>query len=151
MRSFPLVATLFGLSACGGGRFYTTLNASPTGSPADAIACARARLDTLGYQLVSIDDVDHRLTVRKIDNSIQRADPQYRRNLDRIEVSAAPAADGKTSLQVVAHSFARFRQRQAERAGGCGRVRQPLTSPVPTRSTPTPPRNRAVASPSGRD
>jgi hypothetical protein len=94
------------LGACGGGSLPVTLTASPSSSPPDALACVRAKLDTLGYQPTSFDQADLRLTARKIDNSIQRADPQYRRNVDRLEVQAAPAADGKTSLTVTVRSYA---------------------------------------------
>jgi hypothetical protein len=70
------------------------------------IACARAKLGPLGYQQTSLDETEFRMTARKIDNSTHRADPQYRRNVDRLEVQAAPAADGKTSLTVIGRTFA---------------------------------------------
>jgi hypothetical protein len=107
MRPHPLLgSTVLLLGACGGGSFPVTLTAAPASSPPDAIACARAKLDTLGYQVTAFDQQDNRLSVRKIDNSVQRADPQYRRNLDRIEVQAAPTADGKTSLTVTGRTYA---------------------------------------------
>jgi hypothetical protein len=108
MRSHPKLGTLLLVGACAGGTYYTTLTASPAAAPADAIACAKAKLDTLGYQVSSFDQTDHRLTVRRVDNSVRRADPTYRRNIDRLEVQAAPGADGKTALTVTAHSFAEF-------------------------------------------
>jgi hypothetical protein len=72
------------------------------------MACVRAKLDTLKYQVSSFDQTDLRLTVRKVDNSIHRADPSYRRNIDRLEIESAPTADGKTSLTVTARTYAEF-------------------------------------------
>jgi hypothetical protein len=96
-------------SACGGGgTFYTTLTATPSSGPADVVACARSKLKDLGYQQASFDDTDFRVTARKIDNSLNRADPQYRRNVDRIEIEAAAGANGLTSLKVVGHTFAEY-------------------------------------------
>jgi hypothetical protein len=106
MRSHPILGTLFLLGACGGGSYPTSLTASPAASPADVIACARAKLPPLGYQQTSFDEIGYRVTARKIDNSAHRADPQFRRNVDRLEVQAAPATDGKTSLTVTGRTFA---------------------------------------------
>ena len=106
MRSYPILGTLLLLGACGSGSYPTVLTASPSTSPADAIACARAKLKPLGYQQTSFDEIDFHLTARKVDNSAHRADPQFRRNVDRLEVQAAPAADGKTSLTVTGRTFA---------------------------------------------
>ena len=108
MRSRPMLGTLLLLGACGGGTFYTTQSATPAAAPANAIECARATLRKLGYQETSFDQTDNRVTARKIDDSVQRPDPQFRRNVDRLEIQAVPAADGKTSLTVIAHTFAEF-------------------------------------------
>ena len=104
MRSYPILGTLLLVGACGGGSYPATLTASPAASPAAVIDCARAKLRPLGYQQTSFDEIEFRVTARKIDNSTHRADPQYRRNVDRLEVQAAPAADGKTSLTVTGSS-----------------------------------------------
>jgi hypothetical protein len=106
MRLHLILGTLFLVGACGPGSYPTTLTASPAASPADVIACARAKLRPLGYEETSFDEMEFRVTARKIDNSTHRADPQYRRNVDRIEVQATPGADGKTSLTVTGRTFA---------------------------------------------
>ncbi len=106
MRSLSILGTLLLVSACGGNTYMTTLTASPSASPADVIACVRAKLRSIGYRPASFDEADFRLTARKVDNSAHRADPQYRRNIDRLEVQAAPTADGKTTLTVTGRSFA---------------------------------------------
>ena len=106
MRSYPILGTLLLVSACGGRTYPTTLSASPATSPADAIECVRAQFRKLGYQQTSFDEADFRVSARKNDNSVSRADPQFRRNVDRLEVQAAPAADGTTSLTVTGRTFA---------------------------------------------
>jgi len=106
MRSHLILGTLFLVGACGAGSYPTTLTASPAASPADVIACARAKLRPLGYQETAFDEMEFRMTARKIDNTTHRADPQYRRNVDRLEVQAAAGADGKTSLTVTGRTFA---------------------------------------------
>jgi len=108
MRSHPMLVTLFLVGACGGGTYFTTLTAAPSTSPPDVIACARTKLTQAGYQLTSLDQTDNRLTVRKIDNSASHPDPQFRRNVNRIEVEAGAGADGKTALTVVSHTFAEY-------------------------------------------
>ena len=108
MRSHPMLGTLLLVGACGGGTYFTTLTASPSSSPPDAIACAKAKLTQAGYQQTSLDQTDYRLTARKIDNTINRPEPQFRRNVNRIEVEAAAGADGKTALTVVGHTFAEY-------------------------------------------
>jgi molybdopterin biosynthesis enzyme len=108
MRSHPMFGTLVLVCACGGGTYLTTLRASPSASPADAIACVRSKLDPLGYKQTSFDEADNRVTARKVDTSVHRADPRYRRNIDRLEIEAAPGADGKTSLKVIGRTFAEF-------------------------------------------
>ena len=108
MRSHPILGTLLLLGACGGGSYPIALTASPAAAPADVIACVRAKLTPLGYQQTAYDETDFRVTARKNDNSVHRADPQYRRNVDRLEVQAAPGANGKTSLTVTGRTFAEF-------------------------------------------
>jgi hypothetical protein len=108
MRLHPMFGALLLASACGGGTLYSTLTATPSSGPADVVACARAKLKQLGYQQTSFDETENRLTVRKIDNSINRPDPQYRRNVERIEIETAAAADGRTSLKVVGHTIAEY-------------------------------------------
>jgi len=109
MRAYPILGAVALLGACGGaGSLPIALTASPSSSPPDAMACVKAKLDTLGYAPTSFDQTDMRLTARRIDNSLHRADPQYRRNVDRLEIQATPAADGKTSLTVTGRSYAEY-------------------------------------------
>ena len=109
MRSFPILGAVVLLGACGGpGSLPIALTASPSSSPPDAMACVKAKLDTLKYTLTAFDQTDLRLTAHKIDNSTQSPDPQYRRNIDRLEVQATPSADGKTTLTVTGRTVAEY-------------------------------------------
>jgi hypothetical protein len=107
MRSHPMLGTLLLVSACGG-TYFTTLTATPSSSPPDAITCAKAKITQLGYQQTALDQVEPRLTARKIDNSVHRADATFRRNVNRLEIEAGAGADGKTALTVVGHTFAEY-------------------------------------------
>lgn len=106
MRLYPTLGTLLLVGACGGATYPVTLTASPSASAADAIDCVRGQFRKLGYQQTAYDETEFRVTARKNDNSVNRADPQYRRNIDRLEIQAAPTADGKTSLTVTGRTFA---------------------------------------------
>jgi hypothetical protein len=106
MRSHPILGMFLLVGACGGPSYPITLTASPATSPTEVLDCVRAKLRPLGYQQTSFDEIEFRVTARKIDNSVHRADPQYRRNVDRLEVQATPGADGKTSLIVTGRTFA---------------------------------------------
>jgi hypothetical protein len=108
MRSHPMLGTLLLLTACGGGTLYTTLTASPSSSPPDAITCSKTKLTQLGYEQSAFDQNENRLVVRKIENIARNPDPKYRRNVNRIEVEAAAGADGKTALTVIGHTFGEY-------------------------------------------
>jgi len=96
------------LGACGGGVLYTTTTATPSAAPADVINCVKGKTVQLGYQLVAFDATEPRVVAKKIDNSVSRADPQFRRMINRLEAEATPAADGHTDLKVVAHTSAEY-------------------------------------------
>ena len=106
MRLHPILCTLLLVGACGGGSYPVTLTASPSTSAADAMDCVRGQFRKLGYQQTAYDETEFRVTARKNDNSVHRADPQYRRNIDRLEIQAVSTADGKTSLTVIGRTFA---------------------------------------------
>jgi hypothetical protein len=106
MRVRPLVPAVFLLAACGAPSYPVTLTASPSASPADALACARQKLGPLGYRPTAYDDQDFRLQARKPDDKAHRADPQFRRNLDQLDITAAPGSDGKTTLTVIGRTYA---------------------------------------------
>ena len=107
MRTVLTPGLLVLASACGGS-YPATLTASPSAAPADVIACARTKLDSLGFRAQAYDQTDFRYQAQKVDNDVHRADPQYRRNVERIEAEAAAAANGTTTLTVVGRTFAEY-------------------------------------------
>jgi hypothetical protein len=106
MRVRPFVPVLCLVAACGAPSFPVTLTASPAASPADAIACVRQKIGPLGYRPTAYDDQDFRLLARKPDLKATRANPEFRRNIDQLEITAAPGSDGKTKLTVVGRTYA---------------------------------------------
>ena len=107
MGFHPMLGTLVLLCACGG-RYPVSLTASPASSPAEALECARAKLRSLGYRQTSYDESTLRITAQKVDDKTTRADPQFWRNLNRLEVQTAAEANGQSSLTIVGHTFAEF-------------------------------------------
>lgn len=105
MRAYPMLGTLLLVGACGGGTHFITLTASPAAGPSDAIVCVRSKLKELGYRQTSFDEIGNRVTARKDDPSVSRPDPQFRQNINRLEIEAAAGADGKTALTVEGHTF----------------------------------------------
>jgi hypothetical protein len=83
-----------------------TLTAAPAASPADAMECARQKIGPLGYRPLAYDDQELRLLARRPDLKATRANPEFRRNIDQIEITSAPGADGKTKLTVVGRTYA---------------------------------------------
>ena len=106
MRVSRLVPFLGLAWACGPATYPVTLTASPAAGPADAIACSRTKLTALGYRQVAYDETGFRVLARKQDTEAHRANTQFRYNIDQLEVTAAPEADGKTSLKVEGRTYA---------------------------------------------
>ena len=106
MRVRPFLAALCLLAACGAPSFPVTLTASPAAGPAAAVECAKQKLGPLGYRATAYDDQEFHLQARKPDLKVTRANPQFRRNIDQLDITAAPGADGKTALTVVGRTYA---------------------------------------------
>jgi hypothetical protein len=107
MPSRCLLAALLVLGACGGGTQYTTLTASPSAGPAAVIDCVRSQFGKLDYQQIAYDVRDHRVVVKKTDPTANRADPEFLRLVNQIEVQATTEANG-TGLKVVAHTIGQY-------------------------------------------
>ena len=106
MRVWPFAPALCIVAACGTPSYPVTLTAAPSASPAAAIECARQKIGPLGYRPTAYDDQEFRLQARKPDLKATRANPQFRRNIDQLDINAVPGADGKTTLTVVGHTYA---------------------------------------------
>ena len=107
MRYRVLLAGAVLLSACGRA-LSTPVSTQASAGPEDTFACVKKQLKALGYKQTSIDDSDYRITATKIDNKTRRADVQFRRMLDKLDVQVAAAADGKTNVEVLPRTFAEY-------------------------------------------
>jgi uncharacterized protein RhaS with RHS repeats len=96
------------LSASCGGQLATSTTTSTTATPDQSFQCVQQQMDALGYRRSSYDADERRVTGTKIDMKSRRADTQFRRMLDRLQAEVKPQSDGKTSIQVVAHTFAEY-------------------------------------------
>jgi hypothetical protein len=76
--------------------------------PEATFKCAQQQLAELGYKRTSMDVDERRISGTKVDMKSRRADTQFRRLLDKLEVEVAPQADGQTSIQVKGHTFAEY-------------------------------------------
>jgi hypothetical protein len=110
MRYPACLAALVTLVGCGANAPYaTTLTASSASPAPDVLQCARNQLTAIQFVQSSIDVEDQRLTARKYDEKARRADVQFRRVIDRLEIEATPATDGAvTTLEVTPTTFAEY-------------------------------------------
>jgi hypothetical protein len=102
-----LIGTLL-LSAACGGQLATSTTTSTAATPDQSFQCVQQQMEALGYRRNSYDTDERRITGTKIDLKSRRADTQFRRMLDRLQAEVKPQSDGKTSIQVVAHTFAEY-------------------------------------------
>ncbi len=87
--------------------------ASPTrvttdAAPQTVFDCVKQQLAALEYKQTSYDTDALRINATKIDLKTRRADTQFRRMLDKLEVDVGPDASGQTSLTVTGHTFAEY-------------------------------------------
>jgi hypothetical protein len=108
MRSPACLVALSLLAGCSNAPYATALTASSPSPAPDVLQCARDQLKALRFDQTSIDVNDYRLTARKFDETARRADVQFRRIVDRLEVQAAPASDGTTTVKVTPRTFAEY-------------------------------------------
>jgi hypothetical protein len=95
------------LTACAQ-RFAAESSIRTSASPDETFNCVRKQLDALGYKRTSYDTDARRINATKIDLKTRRADTQFRRVLDKLEVEVSPQADGQTSMQVAGRTFAEY-------------------------------------------
>jgi len=104
LRVTPLIA-LAGLLGCGGRSLMYSATGLSTTAPQDAYACANDQFKQLGYRIRARDEADHRIMAERENTEIKDPTGLFRRGFDRIELSAAPDASGKTSIAIKAQSF----------------------------------------------
>jgi hypothetical protein len=89
-------------------RLATPVSGRTSSGPEPTFDCVKQQLKELGYRQSSIDVDAHRISGTKIDDKTRRADTQFRRMLNRLDVEVAPQADGQTSIEVSGRTFAEY-------------------------------------------
>ena len=110
MRSSARLIAVCGLAACSNAPLATTLSApSPAPAP-DVFQCVRNGLKAVKFDQTSYDVGENRLTARAFDYESRRADVQFRRIVERLEVEAEPAGGGDavTTLKITARTFGEY-------------------------------------------
>ena len=99
---------VFALLGCGQKSFSSPVMTRTSAGPEETFACVRKQLSELGYRQTSHDVSELRITATKIDSNSRRADTQFRRMLNKLEVDVAAEADGQTSIQTLGRTFAEY-------------------------------------------
>lgn len=97
------------VAGCGGSGFSAIVSAATLTPVPDVFACARAQLPVLGYEQTSINVAEHRVTARRTDESVRRADVKFRRALDELIIEVGARPTGETGLTVEAGTFSEYR------------------------------------------
>ncbi|MEO8523062.1 MAG: hypothetical protein ABI603_16980, partial [Acidobacteriota bacterium] len=97
-------------AACGANTpLATTLSANSPSPAPDVFACARTQLKAVNFDQTSVDLQDYRLNGKQYDEAVRRADVNFRRLVNRLEIEAKPGTDGAVSmLKVTARTFAEY-------------------------------------------
>ena len=96
------------LGGCAAASLSSTLTAGTPSAVSDVFSCAREQVQALGYSQTSIDVRDHRLTARRIDETVRKSDVRFRRSFDDLEIEVGPQASGETGLTIVASTFSEY-------------------------------------------
>jgi hypothetical protein len=95
------------LGACAQ-RYSAPARIQTSADPETTFQCVRREMADLGYKQTSIDTDERRVNGTKIDMKSRRADTQFRRILNKLEVEVAPQADGQTGIDVQGRTFAEY-------------------------------------------
>jgi len=101
------LAAVVAVSGCSK-QFATPSEIRTTAAPEQVFECVKQQLTALEYKQTSIDTDDLRINGAKVDAKTRRADTQFRRMLNKLEVDIGAEADGQTSLKVVPKTFAEY-------------------------------------------
>ncbi len=102
------LAGAFVLSGCGQKTFSTPVATRTSAGPEETFTCVKKQLGELGYKQTSIDAPQFRITAAKIDLKSRRADTQFRRMLNKLDVDVAAEADGQTGIKALARTFGEY-------------------------------------------
>jgi len=95
------------LSGCGKA-LAAPVSTRTAAGPDDTFVCVKKQLGELGYRQTSNDVGDRRVTATKIDSKSRRADVQFRRILNKLDVDVSATAEGQTSIDVLPRTFAEY-------------------------------------------
>jgi len=101
------LAAVVAVSGCSK-QFATPSEIRTTAAPEQVFECVKQQLNALEYKQTSVDSDALRINGAKVDAKTRRADTQFRRMLNKLEVDIGAEADGQTSLQVLPKTFAEY-------------------------------------------
>jgi hypothetical protein len=102
-----IVGAMLILAGCAQ-RYAAPASVRTEAGPDDTFECVKRQLAAMSYKQTSIDVSERRISGSKADLKSRRPDTQFRRILDKLEVQVAPQADGQTSIDVQARTFAEY-------------------------------------------
>lgn len=108
MHYWVFIAGTIALLGCGQKMFSTPVSARTAAAPDETFTCVKKQLGELGYKQTSLDASDYRITATKVDYKTRRADTQFRRMLNKLDVDVAAEADGQTSIKALGRTFAEY-------------------------------------------
>jgi hypothetical protein len=88
--------------------YSTPVSTRTSAAPEETFACVRKQRGQLGYKQTSLDTDEYRVTATKIDYESRRADVQFRRMLNKLDVDVAAEADGQTGINALGRTFAEY-------------------------------------------
>jgi hypothetical protein len=108
MYSRWLLGTILLFPACAQQPYAASTSTRTQVAPEQALDCVKRELPKLGYKQSSLDAAEHRITATNLDTEARRADVQFRRLVNRLEVEIGPEAGGQTSIEVRSRTFAEY-------------------------------------------
>ena len=108
MHHGVLLAGAIALLGCGQKAFSAPVSSRTSAGPEDTFACVKKKLGELGYKQTSVDAAEYRITATKVDTKSRRADTQFRRMLNKLDVDVAAEADGQTGMKALGRTFAEY-------------------------------------------
>ena len=108
MRYRALFVGAFALVGCGQKTFSAPVTGRTSAGPEETYTCVKKQLGELGYKQTSNDASDFRVTANKFDYKTRRPDVQFRRMVNKLDVSVAAESDGQTGIHVEGRTLAEY-------------------------------------------
>lgn len=108
MRTRAWLVGALVLAGCGRTTFSKPVTGRTSAGPDETFVCVKKQVGELGYKQTSNDVGERRITANKFDYKTRRADVQFRRMVNKLEVSVAAESDGQTGIQVEGSTFAEY-------------------------------------------